>query len=259
MNHKRAHTVFISILILLLIILLSACRPAQPRTQTPPREQPANPQPRPNSGKTITPLPQKVPVNDPAQNSANDLSFHINFTLDESVACQGDVKCDFAYVPKFIVYFRGDMSTSGSGALSGDGKMIIIDVQGCKTLLADNSCQVKGVTEGSFEISGSQDGDTLNLTLRLKQMPTLTVIHSIASPSGTIEMDLTPTYQEEMTKMFENAGMFNKEFQVSASGTQSQLKLFEGTYTFGGTRTLHGLGGMFYIPASTTVPEAYRP
>ncbi|MCX6055588.1 MAG: hypothetical protein NTZ74_11865 [Chloroflexi bacterium] len=234
---------------LFVVALMGACKPER-RPPVLPRN--AN----------VTPIPGLVSGEKTTTNSSNSSNaFHLNFALDESVGCSISTKCDFAFLPKFTVYFRGDTNSGKNGDVSGDGQIVILSTEACQTLIpGTSSCQVLGVTNGSFSITGNLEGSQLHLILHLEEMPSLKVNWTTKSPSGDVVMDLTTTYNEEMKKVFENAGILEKEFQVeSAISTTTAAKVFEGSYTFGGTRTLHGFGGLFLIDPTTALPQAFTP
>lgn len=247
--------------LLILLLALCACTPARPRpagTQNAPGA--LNPNQPQLSKPTFTPLPQTVGQT-AVSSSESYYAFHINLALDESVTCPGTGKCDFPYITKFNLYFRGDVSSNAAGSLSGDGDIVLLDAQPCRTHMPDNStCQVTTVSNGSFSIAGSAQDNQLHLTLHLEKMPTLGVVMTSSSPSGDVVVDFTNTYQEEMKKMFENAGIFDQEFQATAAiSTSSAARVYEGSYTFAGTRTLHGFGSLFFINSDSALHQPYTP
>jgi hypothetical protein len=211
---------------------------------------------------TPTTIPNLISNNPSNPNaSSSDVAFHINFNMDESAVCSAGVKCDNAYVPKISMYFRGDIDRSSSGNLSGSGSIILTNAEPCQTLIPENSsCEVTQVTDGTFSITGHAEGNQLALTLQIIQMPTMQVIYTVKHPSGNVVLDLTTTYAEEFTKLFESAGVVDKEFTINSDiSTTSSAINFEGTYTFGGMRTLHGFGGLIVINPDTPLPPGYIP
>ncbi|MRS02310.1 hypothetical protein EG832_03625 [bacterium] len=232
------------ILMLVMIALIAACRPFTPDNKRP------------------TPIPNL------AGQSANDTSgsgetktFHVNFNMEEKVACSADVKCDAPYVPKFSAYLRGVITTSKKGAVDGDGQIIITNAEACQTLdAANSSCEVKAVSDGTFKISGQVEGTQMTLTLTMTETPALQVIWTTKFPTGDIVQDYSTTYQEEIKQLMISAGMLEKEFSfdTTKAGTTSSIN-FDGSYTFGGKRTLKGFGGLIFIPNDTAMPPVYQP
>ncbi len=232
------------LLILMLIILNSACRPFTPEN------------------KRTTPIPNLVgqSAND-ASSSGEKKTFHINFNMEEKVVCSADVKCDAPYVPKFSAYLRGVITTSKNGAVDGDGQIIITNAEACQTLdAANSSCEVKAVSAGNFKISGQVEGSQMALTMTMVETPALQVIWTTKFPSGDIVQDFSTTYQEEIKQLMVKAGMIEKEFSLDTTkaGTTSSIN-FDGSYTFGGKRTLKGFGGLIFIPNDTAMPPTYQP
>jgi hypothetical protein len=259
MDSYRTISRFIIVSISLLI--LSACILGRPLPENSPKlPAVSQPQPAQVASPTPTALVQLAEKNTPAVSAREKHAFHINLALDEIVKCPGSSPCDFAYLPKFLLYFRGDIQVTGAN-LDGNGIITVLDASPCQTLMPDlSSCQVKGVTEGAFSISGQAQGNQLRLTLHLEKMPALSVSMTSHHPSGDVVLDLTPTYQEEMKKVFINAGIFEKEFQtVAALPASAPALYYDGSYTFGGTRTLHGAGSLIFISPEMTLPKAYQP
>ncbi len=233
------------ILVITVMSLIAACRPFNS-----------------SDNKRTTPIPNMVGQGSNSSPSAGDTkTFHINFNMEEKVVCSADVKCDAPYVPKLSAYLRGVISTSQSGAVEGDGQIIITNAEPCQTLDAVNSsCEVQAVTGGSFKISGQVEGSQMSLTLTMVETPALQVIWTTKFPTGDIVQDLSTTYQEEIKQLLINAGMFDKQFTLDTTnaGTTSSIN-FEGSYTFGGKRTLKGFGGLIFIPNDTAMPSSFKP
>lgn len=189
--------------------------------------------------------------------SGSDYAFHINFQMDESVSCPG-AKCDNAYIPHMVLYFRGNVNAAADGPAAGNGTMYFIGVDPCKTLMPDvSSCNVSGASSGKFTITGRMQNGKLEMTLHLSQMPTISVTMVSQYPLGSVTIPLDATYQEEMKQVFSQAGIFEKTFSVSPEiSTSDSAATFEGSYTFGGARTLHGFGGLIFISPDMPMPDA---
>lgn len=186
--------------------------------------------------------------------SGSDYAFHINFQLDEQVSCPG--KCDTAYISHMVLYLRGDVAVDANGSASGSGVMRFISVDACQTLLTDiSSCSVTGFTDGAFTIEGRLNGNDLEMTLHLTAMPVLSATMMTQMPSGSVSISLDGMYEEEIKQTLMNAGVFEKTFLVSPEiSTTSSAANFEGEYVFGGNRTMHGFGGLFFISPDMPMP-----
>lgn len=272
----KQHTMFIVLSFAILMVLAcdatqlftafsapTATAP-QPGAVTSPRraESPAPPRRSTPVFPLASPTPTSLPMHpiSTVTPAVSNHAFHINFIMDETATCPGSAKCDNAYIPKMVLYLRGNVNVAANRA-SGDGTMMFISVDACKTLLPDtSSCKVNGTTNGSFTISGQMQADKLEMTLHLREMPRISVVMTSKHPSGPVTVAYDSTYQEEMKKVFENAKIFETPIQATptiASGNPAAY--FEGTYTFGGARTLHGYGGLFFIPTDSPLPKVYAP
>ncbi|HCS38087.1 MAG TPA: hypothetical protein DIW44_00680 [Anaerolineaceae bacterium] len=235
-------------LLFTIITLITACYPLNPSQNS--------------ANKRTTPIAYMVGQDgNNASGSGDEKTFHINFNMDEIVVCSTDVKCDAPYVPKSSAYLRGMLTTAKNGSVDGEGQIIFTDAEGCRTLdAANSSCEVKDVTDGTFKISGQVEGSTMALTLTMVETPALQVIWTTKFPTGDIVQDFSTTYQEEIKQLFINAGIIEKEFIIDVSNLGSTSSInFEGSYTFGGRRTLHGFGGLIFIPNDTAMPAVFQP
>ena len=235
------------------LILLMACALLRPISR---------PRTGPMGVATTTPtaLPMLAGSTTPLPGEAR-YTFHINFLMDESVTCSAGSQCDNAYIPRMVLYFLGDLNVISNGSANGEGTIFFTGVDACKTIMPDiSSCRVGSVSGGKFAISGRMQGDKLEITMRLTEMPKLAVTMTSQHPSGPVTIPLDMTYQEEMKHVFTNAGIFDVLVQVDpAISTNNSAAYFEGTFTFGDARTLHGYGGMFFIPSDNQLPEEYKP
>lgn len=262
----------LSVLVLIALLLLAACTstptattslPLPSPTSAPAIASPARSTPAPTLTPTLTPARPSAlaPSTATATPAAAKYAFHINFLMDETTTCPGNARCDNAFIPKMILYFRGEVAVAANRVASGDGIMTFTRVDACQTLLPDtSSCKVNGVTNGSFMISGRMEGEKLRMTLHPREMPKLSVTMTSKHPSGPVTTVLDGTYQEELKRVFANAGIFDTEIQAmptAASGDAAAY--FEGSYTFGKARTLHGYGGLFFIAPDAPLPAGYKP
>lgn len=235
-------------LVLTLLALFTACRPFNPSQNA--------------ENKRVTPIPNLVGQDGINSTSMGDAkTFHVNFNMEEKVVCSADVKCDAPYVPKFSAYLRGVITPTKNGTMDGEGQIIITNAESCQTLdAANSSCEVKAVSNGTFKISGQVEGSQMSLTLTMVETPALQVIWTTKFPTGDIVQDFSTTYQEEIKQLLINAGMFDKQFTLDTTnaGTTSSIN-FEGSYTFGGKRTLKGFGGLIFIPNDTAMPSSFKP
>lgn len=216
---------------------------------------------RPASQPTPTPtfLPRLNGSVTPTTASSSYI-FHMNFTVDQSLACTN--KCDSVYIPKMTLYFRGKLGVTGNRA-SGDGTITIENIEPCKTLMPDlSTCQFSAGTPGSFNVAGNMQGDKIQMTLQLKDVPRLnggmTTLHPV---QGQVPIAFDSTYYEEIKQTLIKAAIFDTPFQISPQiatpGLSSQAlarisHTFEGTYVFATndkllTRTTHGFGTLFFI------------
>ena len=262
----------ISVALVLIVALgILACDVALPFTASPvatatlPAKIPPGPQsPRAQSTQSSAPvgvpsptptgLPRLVVPTTPTTTMGN-YAFHINFAVDQSVACSNN--CDSAYIPKMNVYFRGKISVAANRA-TGDGTMTFDHIEPCITLKpSQSSCKVNGNTAGNFTVTGNMQGDKLEMTMQLKDVPRLNVVWA----TGTINVPMDSTYYEELKQLMLQAKIFDTPFQITptilASGMSAQTianasRTFEGKYVFATndksmTRTTHGFGSMFFI------------
>ena len=235
-------------LVLIVIMMLTACAPAA----TPDR--PATP--------TALPMLNASPA--PPTSGSQTHAFHVNFAITQSTKC-GDTPCDTVYVPKLLLYLRGDVTVQADGALSGDGELYFTEAEPCVTLRPDlSSCSITRATRGRISIDGERQGDQLTLKLRLIELPhfgvTMTTQHPV---QGQIDVPYDSTYDQEIKQVLIAAHVFDTPFTVSpALNARSNAHLFEGRYEFGNPaapRITQVLGGLFFIPVDTTLPEPLVP
>jgi hypothetical protein len=195
-----------------------------------------------------------------ASEKKDQYAFHMSYAIDESVRCASGVVCDSVYIPKAILYFRGDFSVQ-KGEISGQGSIFFIGIEGCQTLRADlSNCKIAGGKKGSFEISGQAQGDKASINLSLKEVPKISLIMVTKTPSGYIEIPFESTYADNYKKLFENSGLWNNPFEATlTSQGNSVIKNFEGTITASlkdnsASRSVHGFGGLIFIPVGTGLP-----
>ncbi len=237
-----------------LSVAASMCACGAPRlTATPPPGAVATP--------TYTPLPRMAAPS--ATPIAARHAFHINFALDESVAC-GAAKCDMPYVPRMLLYWRGALQVAPDGRVTGDGTLEFTDVQPCRTLLPDvSSCQASPGAPGRFSVEGeSLPGDPakLRLTFRLQDMPALAATMTTESASGPLTIPFDSTVQHALKQVFLDAQLIDAPFEVaplvwiggeSEAQRAASTRVFEGAYTMGkegsAGHTYHGMGGLFFI------------
>jgi hypothetical protein len=258
-------------LVLIVALAILACDVALPFTASPaptatlPAKIPPSSQP-PRAQSSQSSAPVSVPSSTPTglprivvpttpTTVAGSYAFHINFAVDQSVACSNN--CDSAYIPKMNLYFRGKISVVANRA-TGDGTITFDNIEPCITLKPNqSSCKVNGNTAGSFTVTGSMQGDKLEMTMQLKDVPRLNVMWA----TGTINVPMDSTYYEELKQLMLQAKIFDTPFQITptilASGMPSQTianssRTFDGKYIFATndklmTRTTHGFGTLFFI------------
>jgi hypothetical protein len=199
-------------------------------------------------------------------------AFHINYDIDWQVACNG--VCDSANIPSQILYLRGNFTIRPDGALAGDGIIRVIYMEDCQTLMPSNSnCMVGTPTDGKFNITGRSTGkkagdsaETVELTLKLQNLPALPLTHKIVIPPNEISMDKTT--EMLFGGLLEDSGIFNTPLTLLASPISSELSqeqasragnYFESEYEFSTNdramvHTLHGEGGLLFINPQTALP-----
>ncbi|MBA4379510.1 MAG: hypothetical protein C0393_02290, partial [Anaerolinea sp.] len=155
--------------------------------------------------------------------SGSDYAFHINLAIEWAVSCPG-VVCDAAFIPRMVLYFRGNLTTQPDRSVSGTGTMTFISIDQCQTLMPGNStCQIGEASEGSFTITGQSlgitpgaKGETLQLTLHLQELPKLPITHVVQQPQGTLDIPMDTTFASFLGELLSNAGIFDTSFEILA-------------------------------------------
>jgi hypothetical protein len=264
--------------ILIALFALPACGGSTPelgQTTRSPGPVPTTP------GGTASPGSTPAGSGSPQGEAGTSYAFHINVNIDESGTCPGSAKCDVAFVPHSVLYFRATLTVQPSGTVTGNGTMVFVDLQPCQTLMPDvSSCSVTRASDGAFAVEGKRlaagsgrGTDTLLLTMRLKELPKVSATMTTAHPSGPIKIPFDTTCAHLLSQMLAQARVFDSPFEVSpvvlSGGVSDEMiarasRTFEGTFvqrTAGGSavHTIHGLGGLFFIPPDTPGPGQSRP
>ena len=84
-------------------------------------------------------------------------AFHINFLIDESAGqCSPKVPCNVPFIPRSVLYFRGNLSVGGDRSVAGSGTMTFLDMQPCRVLMPDiSSCKAAPGSPGTFTVAGT--------------------------------------------------------------------------------------------------------
>lgn len=208
----------------------------------------------------------------PPKDAPTQHPFHVNFQIDESVACRSGAGCDSFRVPRVVLYIRGTVETRGA-AVSGQATARYIDEATCETLRPDlSSCAITFARDGRMNIDGKAlDGGRLELRFTLIDAPALGVVMSLSHPvQGKISVPAESTYLETLKKVLTDSGLLDAAFQVPAPPTAGADTpgiagpVFSGSFEWPArdgsfVRTVKGFGGFVWIGPNITVPAPVAP
>jgi hypothetical protein len=220
---------------------------------------------QPAAGQATTAGAPAAPVS-PARGT---FAFHVNLSLDETVAC-GAAQCDVPYLSKWFLYLRGTLTVSDKGEVTGEGVTRVVGLGKCATSMPrTSSCSAEPGPDGKFTLTGRRTATGLQVTLVQSSPVGLKVAHRTKTTSGPIEIPFDATYDSLIQSVFAGAGLTGTAFDLSMppAGRRSALqpaKVFEAKFDQqlkDGTavHTIHMFGSWFFIEPNAPMPERAAP